>query len=79
LWFPLAREINGAKLETLSVPIITHHIHPLNWNQYARGCSEAIAFGKHSSGVGEQAIPIDDWCCSKKSLANGGRKSVRAV
>jgi hypothetical protein len=35
LWFPLAREINGAKLETLSVPIITHHIHPLNWNQYA--------------------------------------------
>jgi len=30
LWFPLACEMNGAKIEVLSVPIMTHEIHPLN-------------------------------------------------
>jgi hypothetical protein len=32
-WFPLACEMNGAKLQTLAVPLLTHNVHPLNWQR----------------------------------------------
>jgi hypothetical protein len=32
LWFPLACQMNGAMIETLEVPLLTHKVHPLNWN-----------------------------------------------
>jgi hypothetical protein len=33
LWFPVACEMNGAKIEVLSLPIITHEIHSPNWHE----------------------------------------------
>jgi hypothetical protein len=30
-WFPLACEMRGATIETLSFPLLTHQVHPLNW------------------------------------------------
>jgi len=32
-WFPLVCEMNGARLQTLAVPLLTHKIHPLNWRR----------------------------------------------
>ena len=32
-WFPMACEMAGARLETLSIPVLTHRVHPLNWSQ----------------------------------------------
>jgi hypothetical protein len=32
-WFPLACEMRGAKLETLSVPLLMHRVHPINWDR----------------------------------------------
>jgi hypothetical protein len=32
-WFPLACEMNGARLETLAVPLLTHEEHPENWSE----------------------------------------------
>jgi hypothetical protein len=32
-WFPLACEMNGARLETLTVPLITHKNHPEKWSE----------------------------------------------
>jgi hypothetical protein len=33
LWFPLACELSGARVETLAVPALTHETHPVNWDQ----------------------------------------------
>jgi hypothetical protein len=33
-WFPLACEMNGARLETLAVPLLTHRAHPENWSEW---------------------------------------------
>jgi hypothetical protein len=33
LWFPLACELSGARVETLAVPALTHKIHPANWHE----------------------------------------------
>jgi hypothetical protein len=30
-WFPLACEMQGARIETLAFPLLTHQVHPLNW------------------------------------------------
>lgn len=32
-WFPLACEMNGARLETLEVPLLTHRFHPERWSE----------------------------------------------
>jgi hypothetical protein len=32
-WFPLACEMNGARLETLTLPLLTHKDHPENWSE----------------------------------------------
>jgi hypothetical protein len=32
-WFPLACEMNGARLETLALPLLTHKYHPENWSR----------------------------------------------
>jgi hypothetical protein len=32
-WFPLACEMNGARVETLGVPLLTHKAHPANWSE----------------------------------------------
>jgi hypothetical protein len=32
-WFPLVCEMRGARLETLAVPLLTHKVHPLNWQR----------------------------------------------
>jgi hypothetical protein len=32
-WFPLACEVRGARLQTLAVPLLTHKVHPLNWQR----------------------------------------------
>jgi hypothetical protein len=32
-WFPLACEMQGAWLQTLAVPLLTHRVHPLNWQR----------------------------------------------
>ncbi len=32
-WFPLVCEMNGARLETLAVPFLSHKVHPLNWQR----------------------------------------------
>jgi hypothetical protein len=32
-WFPLACEMRGAKLQTLGLPLLTHKVHPLNWQR----------------------------------------------
>jgi hypothetical protein len=32
-WFPLACETQGARLETLAIPLLTHKVHPLNWKR----------------------------------------------
>jgi hypothetical protein len=32
-WFPLACETNGARVETLAAPLLTHKAHPVNWNE----------------------------------------------
>jgi hypothetical protein len=31
-WFPLACEMNGACVETLALPLLTHKYHPENWS-----------------------------------------------
>ncbi len=31
-WFPMACEMAGARLETLSFPLLTHQVHPINWS-----------------------------------------------
>lgn len=30
-WFPMACEANGAKVETLDMPLLTHRVHPQQW------------------------------------------------
>ena len=32
-WFPLACEMNGARLETLLLPLLTHKFHPEKWSE----------------------------------------------
>jgi hypothetical protein len=32
-WFPLACEIGGARVETLSIPLLMHKAHPPNWSE----------------------------------------------
>jgi hypothetical protein len=32
LWFPLACEASGARIETMAIPMLTHKVHPLNWS-----------------------------------------------
>src|SRR5215471_12177040 len=32
IWFPLACEAQGAIIEAVKTPILTHKVHPLNWN-----------------------------------------------
>jgi hypothetical protein len=46
LWFPLAARAAGARLETLGVPLLTHHRHPMNWGdrQYQYGGERLLAF-----------------------------------
>lgn len=46
LWFPLACEMSGARLETLAVPMLTHKVHPLNWDEknWIRGAHQFWAF-----------------------------------
>jgi hypothetical protein len=32
-WFPLACEMNGSRLETLTLPLLTHKVHPQKWSE----------------------------------------------
>lgn len=32
-WFPLDCEMHGARVETLSIPLLTHKAHPANWDE----------------------------------------------
>jgi hypothetical protein len=32
-WFPLACEMSGARIETLTLPLLTHKYHPENWSE----------------------------------------------
>jgi hypothetical protein len=32
-WFPLACETNGARVEALAIPLLTHKAHPANWGR----------------------------------------------
>ena len=32
IWFPLACEAQGAIVEALKTPLLTHKVHPFNWN-----------------------------------------------
>jgi hypothetical protein len=32
-WFPLVCEMNGSRLETLTLPLLTHRDHPEKWNE----------------------------------------------
>jgi hypothetical protein len=39
-WFPLACEVAGGKIETLTAPLLTHKVHPINYSsqQEIDGC-----------------------------------------
>jgi hypothetical protein len=34
-WFPIACEAAGARVEAIEAPLLTHKVHPLNWNDGA--------------------------------------------
>jgi hypothetical protein len=83
-WFPLACEMRGAKLQTLGLPLLTHKVHPLNW-QRRKWEDGAHRFwtalrGWRSEGAVTRSvfdeIPADWWAQERLSASRVGSLSL---
>jgi hypothetical protein len=59
-WFPIACEAAGARVEAIEIPLLTHKIHPFNWNDrdWLRGAHRfwPVFRSWHARGILPEAL-----------------------